>query len=125
MPYLCDTDDGNPANMLVTNLDDGSVLALCGACFPDWVQAMAIAFTPEPEPVDPDTDEPTDEPTDQHSAPVPGNVPVPPAEPSEDGLAPVTAQNGSEGPKRVARHAPRKTPGPEPEESPATATDHR
>ncbi len=49
MAYSCDSEDGNAASVLITNLDQGEVLALCGACFPSWVQATANALA---EPAD-------------------------------------------------------------------------
>ncbi len=38
--YMCDTEDGVPADVLVTNLDNGDTLALCAGCFPAWCRAM-------------------------------------------------------------------------------------
>lgn len=51
MAYPCDNEDGNQAVLLVTNLDEGSTLALCGACVPLWVSGMAAALAPDTEDV--------------------------------------------------------------------------
>lgn len=40
MAYNCDTGDGNQASMLITNLEAGETLALCGPDFVDWIAAM-------------------------------------------------------------------------------------
>lgn len=70
MSYVCDSDDGNAAAMLVTNLDTGDVLGLCGQCFPLWVEATHAALSADEDaPVDvvftvADTDDETDE--DEH-----------------------------------------------------------
>lgn len=53
MSYLCDSEDGNAAVMLVTNLEAGDVLALCPACFPEWVAGMHDAFWPAAAPARP------------------------------------------------------------------------
>lgn len=37
----CDQDDGEQALFLVSNLDDGSALAMCRNCFASWVVALA------------------------------------------------------------------------------------
>jgi len=44
MGYSCDMGHDNPATVLVTILEAGDVLALCGDCFPSWVQATAQAM---------------------------------------------------------------------------------
>ncbi len=38
--YMCDSEDGQAADVLVTNLDNGDTLALCAGCFPAWCRAM-------------------------------------------------------------------------------------
>lgn len=44
MGYLCDNEDGQPAAMLLTNLENGDTTALCGPCVPGWVFALAASF---------------------------------------------------------------------------------
>lgn len=70
MSYVCDSDDGNAAAMLVTNLDTGDVLGLCGQCFPLWVEATHAALSADEDtpvdvvPTDPNTGDESDE--DEH-----------------------------------------------------------
>ncbi len=52
MPYQCDSEDGNKAVLLVTDLSDGSVLAFCPYCVHPYFSAMAEATAPEPAAVD-------------------------------------------------------------------------
>lgn len=49
MGYSCDMGHDAQATVLVTILEAGDVLALCGDCFPSWVQATAQAMA---EPAD-------------------------------------------------------------------------
>lgn len=89
MPYVCDSGDGNPAAMLVTNLTEGEVIALCGDCLPQWVLLMAdgLGLITEPATLPGDvagTDvEP--EPADTPDTPAPVKPKIkgkPPAQPS-------------------------------------------
>jgi hypothetical protein len=38
--YMCDSQDDQAADVLVTNLDNGDTLALCSTCFLAWIDAM-------------------------------------------------------------------------------------
>lgn len=42
-PMMCDTEDGNPAVLLVTNLETGDANAWCPQCVPDFIRQMAQA----------------------------------------------------------------------------------
>lgn len=44
MAYMCDSEDGNPADVLVSNLNNGDTLALCANCFPAYVRSLADAM---------------------------------------------------------------------------------
>lgn len=44
MSYTCDNQDQNAAVILITDLSDGSVLALCGGCVPGYIDAMWHTF---------------------------------------------------------------------------------
>lgn len=46
MPYTCDSDDGNAANILITILDEGETLAVCNLCFPAWIAMMHNELNP-------------------------------------------------------------------------------
>lgn len=43
-PLMCDTEDGELAIMLISNLGNGDTIALCATCFPGWCVAAAEAF---------------------------------------------------------------------------------
>lgn len=45
MPYQCDASDGQAAVMLITDLTDGSVQALCGPHIPSWVAELYGSFS--------------------------------------------------------------------------------
>lgn len=45
MPYTCDAGDGQNAVMLITDLTDGSVQALCGPHIPSWVAELYGSFS--------------------------------------------------------------------------------
>lgn len=52
MAYPCDSEDGNAAVMLITNLDNGDTFACCGRCFPVWVASAAQQFAAARDVVD-------------------------------------------------------------------------
>lgn len=74
MPYSCDSEDGNAASVLITNLDQGEVLALCGACFPSWVTATAQAIAETAD----------EDPGDTPAGPVQGSGPAGPSTDDDD-----------------------------------------
>ncbi len=53
---LCDSEDGNAADILISQIANGDTIALCGGCLPIWALGMIEAMTPpEPEPSKPRT----------------------------------------------------------------------
>lgn len=44
MGYVCDNHPDKPADVLVTNLNNGDVLALCGPDFPEYVDSLHAVF---------------------------------------------------------------------------------
>jgi hypothetical protein len=70
MGYACDSDDGNAAVLLITDLTgEADALALCPNCLPVWISVMhhemngGVAVG-DAVPVDPETGEETDEDAD-------------------------------------------------------------
>jgi hypothetical protein len=67
MAYQCISDDGNEAQMVLTDLTNGDVTSLCADCLPLFILAWAAQIAPgedEPVdavPVDPITGDDTDE----------------------------------------------------------------
>src|SRR5438445_4970161 len=47
---MCDSQDGNAAVFLVTNLDAGDTAAWCLGCMPTFAQQIIAAFTPADTP---------------------------------------------------------------------------
>lgn len=89
MGYVCDTHPDQAAALLVTNLGNGDVAALCGPCIHPWAAAIAAATDPAGQPAEagPGTDAETDADTDEDDAsdsPVPP-VPVPGPDPETGG----------------------------------------
>lgn len=69
----CDSDDGNPALFLITNLETGDTLSPCALHAGDTFRALADAFAPIPD------QEPALEPTAGGTAAQEGEAaPVPP-----------------------------------------------
>lgn len=64
MAYNCDSEDGNAAQVLVTMLETGDVIALCGGCWPAFVDSAYATMhaddpAPTPEPAEaPEADTP-------------------------------------------------------------------
>lgn len=58
---LCDSEDGNEAIVLINDIPNAQVTALCGSCFGPWCRTVADALTPPPdqEPAVEPTAEPT------------------------------------------------------------------
>lgn len=50
MGYNCDSDDGNAAALLITDLTAGETLALCPLCLPAWVNVMNHELNPDDAP---------------------------------------------------------------------------
>ena len=46
-PIMCDSEDGRPADVLVTRVTTGEVDAWCADCFPVWVVGVAARFLTE------------------------------------------------------------------------------
>jgi hypothetical protein len=44
MAYQCDSQDGAEGAVVITNIAQGDVLALCGPCFMQWVDATYHAM---------------------------------------------------------------------------------
>lgn len=79
MSYHCDSEDGNEAAFLMTNLEAGEVAAWCGACLPAFVDQLYASVhsqdltdldKPDAEPVPdvPVTDPVTGDETDDDAA---------------------------------------------------------
>lgn len=81
MGYSCDMGHEAAATVLVTILETGDVLALCGDCFPSWVQATAQAMA---EPADEQAGGAPDGPA-EGSGPSGGPVDTPAAEDTATG----------------------------------------
>ncbi len=83
-PLPCDNHPDRMATMLMTNLENGDTLTLCGECIGAWVATMNQVFNapegdePEPEPVTEEAGQPEAEATppdpDQKSEPPPAAV---------------------------------------------------
>ena len=41
----CMNEDGNQASFIISNIDTGDVISVCGECFPLWVLSVAEAMT--------------------------------------------------------------------------------
>lgn len=76
----CDSEDGQPAVMLVTNLETGEVAAICASCVAGWAKALLDALGE------------------------PGAEPVP--EPAEDGQAGAGEGGAAPDPPRPKRRRP-------------------
>ena len=50
MAYTCDNHPDLAGVFILTNLQTGDVLSLCGPCMPEWIAAMNVAMNGEPEP---------------------------------------------------------------------------
>ena len=61
----CDFCDESEASLILTNLQNGDVTRVCGACFPSFVltlaEALGIAAQPETEEDDEESEESTDD----------------------------------------------------------------
>lgn len=44
----CDSEDGNEAIVLINDIPNAQVTALCGACFGPWCRTVADALMPPP-----------------------------------------------------------------------------
>lgn len=90
MGYQCDNEDGMAAEFVMTMLDGGDTLALCGPCLKVWVgSSHAAMFAADvaaaaPAATDPVTGDETDE--DEHADDAEPAAPVPNAE-HKDGPA--------------------------------------
>lgn len=45
---LCDSEDGNEAVVLIQDIPNAGVQALCASCFGPWARAVADALAPAP-----------------------------------------------------------------------------
>lgn len=93
MAYPCDSDDGNAAVMLITNLENGDTFACCGECFPTWVRTVADQLAPAPAVID---------------APLPDDSQAPPPE----AAPPVAAGEGGTGKRGGSRARKRPADAP-------------
>ena len=51
---MCDSEDGNTADVMISQIANGDTIALCGGCLPQWCKGITDALLPpEPEPVKP------------------------------------------------------------------------
>lgn len=67
MTYACDSEDGNAAAILITNLESGDVAAYCPACLPAFADSFYRSIIGDPEgpvdavPTEPGPDDPSDD----------------------------------------------------------------
>lgn len=48
--YMCDSDDGQPADFLITNLGNGDTMAFCSACLPAFALTLIEALSGQASP---------------------------------------------------------------------------